>query len=199
MRIEAIVFYHLVQPYMPYMFCILHITIVSFLMVSSCLRRISLCSYALLFHYLLLLIRLARLTRVFYTRVRPRCFRLGTFGLSLFCFCMDYSASSFCYSFLCSPFWFATLICIFFWLVFVLWSSYHLCDVSFCILYDVSVYVCIYGIICCSVMCFTFELLYFVLIDPIATYGFVLSIYWICRSTWIRKKIKALSTYSIDI
>ena len=80
---------------MPYMFCILHMTIVCFPMVSSCLRRISLCPYALLFYYHILLIRLARLTRVFYTRVRPRCFRLGTFGLSLFCFRMDYSASFF--------------------------------------------------------------------------------------------------------
>ena len=60
-------------------------------------------------------------------------------------------------------------------IVFILYCTKH-----------VSVYMYIYDVDYCSVICFTFS---YCLIDPLATYSFGLCIYWVCRSPLIEMKI----------
>jgi hypothetical protein len=88
------------------------------------------------------------------------------------------------------------------WVVYffrIFWCSYIWFDVYGVVVYHlycihivlywtcISVYVYIWcWLLFCDVV--YIQLLYFVLIDPLATYSFGLSIYWVCRSTWVEKK-----------
>ena len=66
-------------------------------------------------------------------------------------------------------------------LVCILWFAIPL-DMYYFVNSVMYLYMCM--MIYISVMYITFELLYSVLIDPTPTYGFVLSIHWVCRPAW---------------